>query len=94
MTHHTRTAHYFSFGVKGGVRFLCSHVLTCFHKVSNMFSVFLRRCCQKFLNYISSVNPIETLKLHEMLKFYTTENKQGIVEDITYDFFPSHHYII
>ncbi len=37
---------------------------------------------------------IETLKLHEMLKFYTTENKPGIVEDITYDFFPSHHNII
>ncbi len=44
--------------------------------------------------HFQCVNPIETLKLHEMLKFYTTENKQGIVEDITYDFFPSHHYII
>lgn len=60
----------------------------------HVFSVFAKMLSEVPKLHFQCVNPIETLKLHEMLKFYTTENKQGIVEDITYDFFPSHHYII
>jgi hypothetical protein len=58
----------FPLGVKGGVRFWCSHILTCFHKFQTCSQCF----CEVPKLHFQCVNPIETLKLYEMLKFYTT----------------------
>jgi hypothetical protein len=93
MTHHTSRAHYFSFGVKAGVRFWCSHVLTCFPQFSNMFLVFLWKMLFEVPKlHFHWVNPIETLKSHEMLKFwhYLKLNKV-LLKIFVYDFFPPSH---